>query len=126
MCGIAGVYSLSGQPVPNLGQTVSPQLTVGYRFERGNALLASYRYLGSSGDNNSPWSTAHGRLNSHWLRWHGPDGPAHQRPHDPISGASRRRCDHPVEDRHGRCDCRIAGHFRRGASLRRHPADRHR
>jgi hypothetical protein len=58
------------ESVPELGTSLSPQGTFGYRFERGNALLASYRYLSGSGQNDPP-STAvvHGDagFNSHWV-----------------------------------------------------------
>ncbi|HYT91410.1 MAG TPA: Lpg1974 family pore-forming outer membrane protein [Gemmataceae bacterium] len=55
------------EPVANLDLTVAPLFTLGYRFERGNALLASYRYLGSSGDGSDLFSDSHTRLEGHWL-----------------------------------------------------------
>jgi hypothetical protein len=55
------------EPVPNLDLSVSPQATLGYRFDWGNALLLSYRYLGSSGNNSDWWGDWHARLDSHWI-----------------------------------------------------------
>jgi hypothetical protein len=60
------------ETVPDLGTTISPQATLGYRFERGNGFLASYRYLGGSGRKDSLFGDGtffHGSdgLNSNWV-----------------------------------------------------------
>lgn len=56
----------SDPPLPNLDLTVSPALTLGYRFEDGNAFLATYRFLGS-GVSSSCMGPTNERLNAHWL-----------------------------------------------------------
>jgi hypothetical protein len=59
--------------VPNLGTTISPLAALGYRFADGNALLASYRYLGSAAGYDVPavflraHAGAHAGLTSHWV-----------------------------------------------------------
>jgi hypothetical protein len=60
------------ETVPDLDTTLSPQATLGYRFERGNAFLVSYRYLGGSGQNDhllSDNTFVHGSagFNSNWV-----------------------------------------------------------
>jgi hypothetical protein len=63
------------ETVPDLGTTLFPQATLGYRFEWGNAFVASYRYLSGSGQSGSGQNDLpntwfiHGSagLNSHWV-----------------------------------------------------------
>jgi hypothetical protein len=55
------------EPIPYLDLTVAPRVILGYRLEGGNALLVSYRYLGSSGSASDYWGNWHDRLETHWL-----------------------------------------------------------
>jgi hypothetical protein len=52
---------------PYLGWTASPELTLGYQFASGRALLVSYRYLGSTGTEGDSYSTQRTPLSTHWL-----------------------------------------------------------
>jgi hypothetical protein len=61
-----------GEAVSDLGTTLSPLATLGYRFARDNALLVSYRYFGSAADNDrtypgSYFLHAHTGLSSNWV-----------------------------------------------------------
>jgi hypothetical protein len=70
--------------VPSLDWTVIPNLTLGYRWEQGNALLVNYRYLASEGQSSAAADPVFGpesirnRLDSNWIdltylfREHGP------------------------------------------------------
>jgi hypothetical protein len=58
-----GTYPFGGlfMPIPSsstedLGWAVSPQISLGYTFDRGNAVVASYRFLGSDGHYTDPYA----------------------------------------------------------------------
>jgi hypothetical protein len=58
------------EAVPDLGTTISPLATLGYRFTRDNALLVSYRYLASAAEDDTPHTgflQGHAGLTSHWV-----------------------------------------------------------
>jgi hypothetical protein len=51
-----GLFTAFQQPTEDLGWAVSPLISLGYTFERGNAVVASYRFLGSDGHYTDPYS----------------------------------------------------------------------
>ncbi len=62
--------TFEGEVVPQLNWTVVPTGTLGYRFPAGNAVLASYRFLGDDGNGYYPVPgnpLAHDRWISNWL-----------------------------------------------------------
>jgi hypothetical protein len=52
---------------PSLSWTVSPEVTLGYQFAYGDAVLVSYRYLGCKSEDSDPFVIRRTPLDSNWI-----------------------------------------------------------
>jgi hypothetical protein len=64
---LARSSGVSKELTPYLSWTVSPEVILGYQFAAGDAVLVSYRYIGTTGKVSDEISTTSTPLSTHWL-----------------------------------------------------------